>query len=178
MPAEHLMPHARRALSLAASITAAAAVGAVAPAAHAADAAAVARLERIAYNRLGPDALGCAVAKDASSPVRLKVTDKAALPAARRIAASMRFPVTVRLIPRRYSRTSMTKVFVHLNKAAAGRRHVAITGDEAAIRPDTCTPAKISFGQENAAWAAAQQRRFGADRVTLRLVQPGDRIPA
>jgi hypothetical protein len=172
------MPHTRPALLLAASIAAVAAVGVAAPVAPAADRAAISRLERIAYNRLGPDALGCAYAKDATSPVLLKVTDKEVLPAARRIAASMRFPVTVRLIPRRYGLPGMEKVYQRLNRAAQGHERVRIVRDLEAIRSNTCGPAKILYNDFDADWAAAQQRRFGSDRVTLRLIEPGDIIPA
>lgn len=177
MPTPRTILPLKRALPLATSIAAIAAVSTAAPAAHAADGPAVARLERIAYSRLGPDALGCAYAKDASSPVQLKVTDKAALPAARRIAASMRFPVTVRLISRRYGANAMAKVARRLNQAAEGRSNIAIVGDQTAIRPSTCSLAQIWFGAENAAWAIGQQNRFGGDRVTLKLVEPGGRIP-
>ncbi|MDO8189036.1 hypothetical protein Q5424_00870 [Conexibacter sp. JD483] len=168
----HLSP--APALALVAAVVA---VGAAAPAARAADSAAIARLERIAYNRLGPDALGCAYATDETSPVQLKVTDKAALPAARRIAASMRFSVTVRLIPRRYGLRGMAPVYRGLRKAAEGRKLVAIVRDEATTRPNTCGSATILFTDANAAWAAAQQRRFGSDRVALRLLGPDDPIP-
>lgn len=171
------MLQTKKSSSLAALFAAIVVAGAVAPTAHAADRAAISRLERIAYNRLGPRAIGCAIAKDETSPVVLKVTARAALPAARRIAAGMRFPVIVRLIPRRYGLPGMEKVYQRLNKAAEGHQRVAIGRDFDAIRPNTCGPAKIYFGEENADWAAAQQRRFGSDRVTLRRVQPGDRIP-
>ncbi len=149
-----------------------------APAASAADGAAVARLERIAYERLGPDAVGCAVARDETSPVVLKVTDRAALPAARGIAAGMRFPVTVRLIPRRYGLPGLAPVVRSLNEAAQRRRRVAITRDMGAMRANPCGSVKIWFGVENAGWAIDQQNRFGGDRVTLELVEPGGRMPA
>ncbi len=153
------------------------AVSLAAPAARAADSAAIARLERIAYNRLGPDALGCAYAKDKRSPVQLKVTDRAALPTARSIAASMRFSVIVRLIPRRYGLRGMLTVSRALNNAAKGRKFVSIVRDEATTRPNTCGSEVIFFTDANAAWAAAQQRRFGSDRVALRLLGPNDPIP-
>lgn len=167
----------RPALLLAALIAAVVPVAAAAPAADAAESAEILRLERIAFERLGRDAVGCATAEDENSPVRLKVTDRAAVQEARRIAAAARFRVTVHLIPRRRGLPAMTKVYRQLGRAAEGRRLVAIGRDHEGTRLNNCGPAKISFGEEHAAWAAAQQRRFGSDRVTLRLVEPGDRMP-
>ncbi|MDO8185804.1 hypothetical protein Q5424_00995 [Conexibacter sp. JD483] len=129
---------------------------------------AAAALERQAAKALGTDGLACVVP---GRPIRLNVTTKAAVRKADKLAAASPQPVVVRVVGKRFSAAAMSDIARRIRQPA-GRSIQQVSRSYA---NGSCGPFNIHVSDgitspQDIAWAHAQERRYGSDRVRVRRV--------